>query len=331
MIGSVILFVVALVVILLGAGVFTNGVEWLGKRLGVSESAVGSIFAGVGTALPETVIPLIAIFTGTGQERVDVGMGAIIGAPFMLSTLTLPLLGLGTLGFAAMRRRDAGLTLDYRLVRTDLEFFLGGYIVSIVLGHMVFPRWAHVVYALWLFVLYAWYLWITLRRDGESGEELGPLYFLRRSENPPMGVIALQVAISLSVIVGGAHLFVHAVKDIAHALDVSPLILSLMITPVATELPEKLNSLIWIYQRKDTLAVANITGAMVFQGTFPVAIGILGTPWRLDPHALFSAYLAIGATLFFYLLIRLRGGWSPALLVLAGLLYATFGVYLTMY
>lgn len=327
---SILLFGAALLIILFGASLFTNGVEWLGKRLGVSEGAVGSIFAGVGTALPETVIPLVAIFTGTGQDRVDVGIGAIIGAPFMLSTLTLPLLGLGVLTFAAMGRRDPVLSLDYRLVRTDLEFFLGGYMISILLGHFVFPRWGHIAYAAGLFVLYAAYLWITLRREGESGEDLGPLIFARRSADPPLLVIGLQIAVSLGIIIGGAELFVYTVKEIATAVGVSPLILSLMITPVATELPEKLNSLIWIYQKKDTLAVANITGAMVFQGTFPVAIGILGTPWRLDPHALVSAYLAIGAGLFFYLLIRVRGGWSPLWLILAGLLYAAFGAHLAI-
>lgn len=80
------------------------------------------------------------------------------------------------------------------------------------------------------------------------------------------------------MIIGGAYLFVDAVEHLAKVFEVSPLILSLLITPIATELPEKLNSLIWIAQGKDNLAFANITGAMVFQSTFPVAVGMVGSP-----------------------------------------------------
>ena len=60
-------------------------------------------------------------------------------------------------------------------------------------------------------------------------------------------------------------------------LAVPPIILSLIITPIATELPEKINSVIWVGKGKDTLALGNITGAMVFQSCFPVVFGMLFT------------------------------------------------------
>lgn len=46
------LLLVTLVVILVGAEVFTNGLEYLGERLKISEGVTGSIFAAIGTALP---------------------------------------------------------------------------------------------------------------------------------------------------------------------------------------------------------------------------------------------------------------------------------------
>ena len=42
----------AFVVILAGAELFTNGIEWFGLKLGLAEGAVGSVLAAVGTALP---------------------------------------------------------------------------------------------------------------------------------------------------------------------------------------------------------------------------------------------------------------------------------------
>ena len=58
---AVLILVIALLVILIGAELFTNGIEWVGRKLDLAEGAVGSVLAAVGTALPETMIPIIAI------------------------------------------------------------------------------------------------------------------------------------------------------------------------------------------------------------------------------------------------------------------------------
>ena len=319
--------IVAIIVILAGSALITNGVEWLGKRLGLSDGVVGSVLAGVGTALPETVIPIIAIFFGDGPDREAIGVGAILGAPFMLSTLTLPLLGAGLLTFAVLGRRPGTFKLDAAAVSIDLRFFLVGYSAAVV-SAMIESRVAHVVVAIGLLALYAVYLKTMAGHQGEGhGEELGPLYFARRHADPALTWIAAQVLAGLAVIIGGAHLFVGTVQSVATMAGVSPLLLSLLITPVATELPEKLNSLIWIAQKKDTLAVGNITGAMVFQGTFPVAVGLIGTPWRLDVYGMISAWIALIAGAALYATIATRGTWRPAYLVAGSLLYLGFGVY----
>ena len=97
--------------ILAGALLFTNAVEWLGHRLSLGEGAVGSVLAAVGTAMPETLIPIVAIIGGSeGSE--DVAIGAIIGAPFLLATLAMALVG--ALRLPLPRRREQGLELDGR-------------------------------------------------------------------------------------------------------------------------------------------------------------------------------------------------------------------------
>ncbi len=103
------LLLASFLLLLLGAEVFTNAVEWLGHRLGVSESATGSVLAAVGTALPETTIPIIAIFGSGGGTKAaeEVGVGAILGAPFMLATIAMFLVGAGILYFGARRSSGA--------------------------------------------------------------------------------------------------------------------------------------------------------------------------------------------------------------------------------
>lgn len=319
--------IVAIIVILAGSALFTNGVEWLGKRLGVSDGVVGSVFAGVGTALPETMIPIMAIFFGEGTDRQAIGIGAILGAPFMLSTLTLPLLGAGLLTFAFLGRRPKTFKLDAGAVAIDLRFFLMGYAAAIG-ASLVDSKALHVVVAIGLIALYLVYLKVIMSHDGAAhGEALAPLYLARRNPNPSSVVSAVQVLAGLAVIIWGAHLFVGTVQSVATMVEISPLLLSLLITPVATELPEKLNSLIWIAQKKDTLAVGNITGAMVFQGTFPVAVGLIGTPWQLDTYGMVSAWMALIAGAVLYATIATRGTWRPAYLIAGSVLYVGFGIY----
>ena len=95
----------------------------------------------------------------------------------------------------------------------------------------------------------------------------------------------VQVVVALGLIIGGAELFVGAINDLAELFGISQLVFALLVAPIATELPEKFNSVIWVRRRKDMLALGNMTGAMVFQSSFPVAIGLLLTPWHLEGPA----------------------------------------------
>jgi cation:H+ antiporter len=327
MLVSVLVFLAAIAIILGGAAVFTNGVEWLGRRLGVSDGAIGSILAGVATALPETLIPIIAIFGGNSQAQTEIGVGAILGAPLMLSTLTIPLLAGFLLLLGWMRKRTDQFELDYSAVRLDLVFFIPAYVVAFLVALMPAPALRYTT-AVGLFLMYLWYVKIHLTSGEVSELEIDPLYFSRRAARPVTGMIVLQVVVGLGLLVGGAHRFVHVVEDAALGMGVSPLILSLLGAPVATELPEKMNSLLWVYQKKDTLAVGNITGAMVFQGTFPVSVGLIGTGWNLDTASLLSILLPIAASVLFLAQILMTGKWRPGVLILPVLLYIGYMGYL---
>ena len=67
-------------------------------------------------------------------------------------------------------------------------------------------------------------------------------------------------------------------------IGLDPTILALIIAPIATELPEKFNSVLWVRNGKDTLAMGNITGAMVFQSCLPTVLGLLFTTWAFTPR-----------------------------------------------
>ena len=311
-------------IILISAELFTNGIEWLGRRLKLSEGAVGSILAAVGTALPETLVPIIAIGFGATQAQKEIGVGAILGAPFMLGTLALFVTGLAALIFAFFGRRRATMMIDDCVMKRDLRFFLVVYslaILAALLGRHEYKM----MMAVGLVTAYIIYVYRTVT----SGEcvvesELNPLIFSRKAQVPRFRFIFLQVFGAVCGIIGGAELFVHSMEKLAHNLDISPFILSVILTPIATELPEKFNSVIWVSRGKDTLALGNITGAMVFQSSIIPAIGITLTPWVLSATAFTCALIALSSAALVLLLLTVKGYLRAYTLLSGGVFYSLF-------
>ena len=128
---DLVILIVAFLIILLGAELFTNGIEWFGRKLELAEGAVGSVLAAVGTALPETMIPIIAILFASGEASHAVGIGAILGAPFMLATLAMFVTGVAVL--ISGRRRSTGDTMqvDTKVLAHDMRYFAIAYALSI--------------------------------------------------------------------------------------------------------------------------------------------------------------------------------------------------------
>jgi cation:H+ antiporter len=117
------------------------------------------------------------------------------------------------------------------------------------------------------------------------------------------------------------------IDQLARTFHVPSLVFALLVAPVATELPEQFNGVIWIGRHKDTLAIGNVTGAMVFQSSFPVSVGLLLTPWRLSHEGLVAALVALGAGIWLYVALRLLRTLPAWLLMLQAALYVGYVGY----
>ena len=318
-----------LIVILIAAEVFVNALEHLGEKLKISEGVTGSIFAAVGTALPETLVPLLAIFAGTQNAKVneEIGVGAILGAPLMLSTLTLFLVSLAVL---KARGVHGTFTPERSGLTRDLNFFLGAF--ALACAALFVPHESMEIRVLFSFVMvliYFIYIMVTLRasaalvEDGHGTEAGAPMLLSRLRIPTNLGTIILQLGLGLGLLVLGAEGFIHGIEQAAPILGISALLLSLMIVPLATELPEKVNSILWIRKRKDTLAFGNVTGAMVFQGTLLPAIGISLTPWTPQKEVLAGVVITLIAAAWLRWMAA-RGQLRVWHLWINGALYATY-------
>jgi cation:H+ antiporter len=355
---DLILLFVALGIILFGAELFTNGIEWFGHRLNLAEGAVGSVLAAVATAMPETLIPVIAIvgpaiFGGGSPHSAEIGVGAILGAPFMLSTLAMFVTGVAVVIFARNGRRGTQMNVNVRVLGRDVVFFLVAYTVAIASAFLPpeldAGRW---VIAAALVILYAVYVRAHFSDPAEEGDasELNRLHLSRLTsrrreplvdldvfphghapgeavEHPRLRIIVTQVVGALALIIIGAQVFVGAVEHLSSVIGLDPRILALVIAPIATELPEKFNSVIWVRSGKDTLAMGNISGAMVFQSCLPTVLGILFTEWTFKASsalAFASAGAAFVSTLLIFGLMLRRGRLSAWSLLIGGPIYLAY-------
>jgi cation:H+ antiporter len=315
--------------ILAGSELFTNGIEWAGQRLNIAEAAVGSLLAAVGTALPETFIPLVALIMGRTDTDAHsaVGVGAIIGAPLMLSTVALFVMGIAGFAFRG-RRGHAALRVSKEDARRDLAFFMPILLALVLLG-VDHPgpvlRYVAAGVVLLAYVAYS----ITMLRMARSTDSIVEqglhLERLARGDllNPRNTITAIQVIAGVLAILFGARLFVDQIILFSGHAGMSPGVLSLILSPLATELPEKYNSVIWIRQRKDHLALANITGAMAFQSCIPVALGLIFTPWHLAPAELIGSAVALVSAMILFLNLH-NGTLRFANLMMGGAAYAVF-------
>ncbi|MFZ8263716.1 sodium:calcium antiporter, partial [Staphylococcus aureus] len=88
---------------------------------------------------------------------------------------------------------------------------------------------------------------------------------------PHVGWALLQTGLALVAIFGASRVFVHQLDVIGPWLGMPPQLVALLLSPVATEMPETMNAIIWVRQGKERLALANISGAMMIQATIPTA------------------------------------------------------------
>ncbi len=321
----------ALAIILVGAELFTNALEHVGERFSFSEGMVGSVLAAVATALPETIVPIIAVFFGgpSAETRQHIGIGAVLGAPLMLSSVAIALIAL----FAGMERGwHTPLKPEISGLLRDLLYFLAAFLIGF-LGLFIptHPAGTRILASALLVFMYAMYVVNTIRASAllvqrGHGTRTDAALWLRHINIPhTLWAEITQLALGLAFIITGAKIFVYGVEQVARLTGFGVLALSLLIIPVATEMPEKLNSILWIRRNKDTLAFGNITGALVFQGALLTAFGMQLTAWQPRADILWAMALTFAAVLWLLLLAAKRR-LTPAWLMLNGLVYLLFFV-----
>ncbi|MBV9525778.1 MAG: sodium:calcium antiporter [Candidatus Dormibacteraeota bacterium] len=317
--STALVFAGSVALLVVGAELFTNAVEWAGYRMRLGAGATGSLLAALGTSLPEFAVPVVALSTHAPAAD-SVAIGAVLGAPFLLLTLGSCITGVAVL----TRRGNRTLVLEPAQPRRDLGVFIPAFSAALVCIVLPFP--ARVVAGALLLLAYAGYVLATLRGGTPVEEMPEPLHIVRwRAGQPHALLITLQLAVAVGMLVAGSQLFVDALHSTADALRAPELVLALVIVPLATELPETLNSVLWVRTRDDMLAFGNVAGSATFQSCILAFIGLVFTSWKPGGSGVVSGVLTL-LTAGFLLAVLARGRAHGGVLLLAGLPWAGFVV-----
>jgi cation:H+ antiporter len=310
----------ALVLLVAASDAFTNAVEWIGALYGLTRSAVGAVVAAVGSSLPETMVAFIAFVLLGDTRSVEVGTGAVIGAPLLLSTVALCLLGIGAYAFGRQR------TVVAHIGPTLFGLALFASTFALVIGaSFAHSRAVHIGAASVALLAYVWYLIYHMRAgEQESDESPPPLRFAPKTRRPSGLLVALQLVVAAVVTALAARWFVGTVSSLADEWRVSALLISIVLTPIATELPEIVNLLIWTQRDLDDLALGNIIGAMMFQTSIASAIALFATTWQLDATSYRAAIATLTVTVILFVWTALRRKVEVAPLLVCGLGYIAY-------
>lgn len=330
MVLAVLLLLGAAATIYFSCTLFVNGVEWLGRRLSVGSMATATILAAFGTAMPESVVTFVAVASGKSDARRELGVGAALGGPLVLSTIAYATVGVTLILSGHRLHRTRQVRDQFRRLSHDQARFISIFIVKLAVGLVAFAfkPWLGIVFL----GAYALYFRKEMSRDDSSEvqDDLARLIIARKHAGPPpFSLSALQTGIALVIIFAASRLFVSQLATLGPILGLRPQLLALLLSPIATELPETMNAIIWVRQGKHRLALANISGAMMIQATVPTAFGLWFTPWLLDGSLILAGGVTTVAVAVMLISFR-QGMISRGFLAAMSLFYALFAVLLVL-
>ena len=311
----------AFVFVVIAADSFTNAVEWIDARTGLTSSAAGAVVAAIGSSLPETIVAFIALVVLRDTRSQAIGIGAVVGAPFMLGTVILSLMGM-----LALLRARAGGRAELKIPAAPTVFgaslFVGTFALALA-ASFARDRWVHIVAAVLVVLAYGGYLYYHLRIvEPEAEVAPPPLRIAPKLREPPMGLVVVQLVAALALSALASRWLVAALSQASVAFAIAPFVLSLIVSPLATELPEATSVVLWLRRGEDTLAMNNVIGAMMFQTSIACAIAMLATPWILPADAYLAGGLVLGGMVVLAVTTAMRRKVEPRVLALGILLYA---------
>ena len=246
------LLIAGLVGLWLGTELTIGGALAIARRHNLSEFFVGLVILSIGSDLPEIAVAIDAGFKGlVGQDASGVVVGTSIGSVITQMGFVL---GIGAL-------------ISYLTLPRTFIFKHGAVLLAstVLLFLVAFDGVVSRTEGLILITFYVVYV-IALMQGGEAPEH-------EHGTVAHGGVRSwLLLVVGLSTVVLGSEFTVNSVVSIAHAFDISEVVISVLIIGLGTSLPELSISVSAILKKRTQLSVGNIIGSNILDTLLPIGL-----------------------------------------------------------
>lgn len=275
--------------LIISSWVLSYGAEHLSMKYGAK--FVGRTLLSIATTLPEIAIVIYAAADGF----YGIAIGAGLGSNLLMMTLGLAIMLL----IATTRLSKAPLKgIAVGMFKLDKIFLLATAVISAALfidGYNFLDGFAFSA----LFIAYIIMAFLEMRKDRkkeslESDSELkksehrNEISEINDSSGPSrmfdkdMLKAVLAFVAGTVGIVFGAGPFIHSLQGFSLEVGVSVIILAVIISPIAGEMPEKISMM--ILARKGaagaSIAIANVLGSKILNNTLLLAVAVFGAMYH---------------------------------------------------
>ena len=285
---NILVFVVAVVIIAKGAGLFVEGASGIGRRLGISELVLGLTVVAIGTSAPEFAVSVGAAIKGQG----DIAVSNVVGSNIFNQGIILGMV-------AMMRSLPTGPTVTYR---DGGVLLIGAIFAFLTIGlDLRLDRFegAALVSGLVIYLLY-------LVHTGRRNRHLVPIEEVPAAA-PTLGGDLWRFALGLGAVLVASSFMVDAATAVARDFGVSEWVIGVTIVAAGTSAPEMATSLAAAARGKAELGVGALIGSDIFNLFGVVGVAGLINPVAVAPAARLS--LASFALMVMLVMLLMRLDW----------------------
>src|SRR5688500_15291393 len=267
--------------------ILSYGAEHLSEKYGAK--FVGRVLLSIATTLPEIAIVMYA--AANGSYGVAIGSG--LGSNLLMMTLGLAIM----LIIATTRLSKAPLKqIDVSTFKNDMIFL----IFAAVLSFVLFLDGYNYIDGFIFLGLFAGYIVLSLYEMRIENKEKVANTMNNNSDNADNNNKKLIIEKGISYnnkkfikamgafligaigIVLGAEPFIHSLEGFSADVGLSAVILAVIISPIAGEMPEKISMM--LLARKGAagaaIAVANVLGSKILNNTLLLAVAVFGAMYH---------------------------------------------------
>lgn len=244
--GSLLLFVVGVVLLIKGGGWFVDGSVGIAKRFGVPEIIIGATVVSIGTTLPEVMVSVTAAINNNGAIAYGNAIGSIICNTSLIAAITI-----------AVRPAP----VNRKAIVTPVIFFFISATIYMIAAYLFgrFDRWMGIV----MLLVFAIYMGTTIYKGfktpvQEQAEE--------KSQDKKGSLLkdVIVMVISAIIIAVGADMLEGSSVSLATLAGIPTEVIGVTVVALCTSLPELVTAITALIKGHGALSLGNIIGANIF-------------------------------------------------------------------